>query len=427
VIKSIFDMDVEKLKHYLVREYLANNVDRAIDMCKNYINQNKGKVDDDFFEIMFALYRVTNNKEKFIKLSKTYSDLTGNIGKIWREKEEHKMFSGKHVFIVDGGFNDKYQKKIESFKDSSLSRKFGRIDFNRVNVLQSNSETFQMFLDMLYAFKESEDVRIILMGDNNILDFDMEQFGVFIDKIKNNSDSLYYEINNHYVIDLENIKEDSDFVKAYRVVDVNEIEDGKIAEKFDDKKKHNLKKIDNVDEVVADIEQCEKLMYLLKMELLQWKGYEKQYIDVSEKYFEKYEEFPPQYLHKYEKVLQIKNMNMELNKTGNSEVATIVRAVQAGMTGNVNEMLRFNVREVNRQNIQYMFDYLSTTKSPIIYVDLLEVDFFDYDAAQSLLQFLNKYRGHTSKYELYIKNANKMISLTFDMIGLNDYLILEAN
>ena len=76
--------DETQLQYEIVRVYMDREVDNAIAMCRNYINSKHGQVDDDFFQMLFTMYETTNNKIQFIKLAKTYSDLTGKIRKNWK-------------------------------------------------------------------------------------------------------------------------------------------------------------------------------------------------------------------------------------------------------------------------------------------------------------------------------------------------------
>ena len=124
-----------QLKYEITRVYMDKNVPLAIDMCRNYINSHNGDVNDDFFQMLFAMYKTTNNKIQYIKLAKTYSELTGRIRKTWEEKEEIEVVSNKNLFISDGPLDVKSVERLKEFYESSISKKFGRIDFNILNII----------------------------------------------------------------------------------------------------------------------------------------------------------------------------------------------------------------------------------------------------------------------------------------------------
>ena len=77
---------------------------------------------------------------------------------------------------------------------------------------------------------------------------------------------------------------------------------------------------------------------------------------------------------------------------------------------------------INKQNLSYMFEYLNGNHDFTIFIDLENVDFFQYEAAIELLMFLNSYRNKKSEYTIYIKNMNKMVATIFEMVRLYEFI-----
>ena len=395
--------DETQLQYEIVRVYMDREVDNAIAMCRNYINSKHGQVDDDFFQMLFAMYETTNNKIQFIKLAKTYSDLTGKVRKTWIEKEEIEIVSNKNLFISNGALDVKSIETLQEFYMSCLSKKFGRIDFNKLNIIKSNYLGLHKLLDILYALKKS-DVFLTIMGDNKILNFNMNQFN----ELRNNSEKA---------IDAK-IKEEETQQNINKLLN-KKTESGTFL-------KNTFNKKELLASTLEEIDKLEKIVYLLKLEILQWKGYEKEHNRLALDYHNRFDLMPPEYHREDEK---IKLMNTQNKMHTNNGIVLIDKQkgkTIGGVSSIQNEVLKYLVKEINSQNINYLLDYLNATDHFIITLDFSNVDYFTYDAAHSLLSFLKTYRKNNAKqYIIHINRCNKMIEIMFRMFGLENYVTIN--
>lgn len=388
-----------QFKYELVRLYMNREIDTAIEMCRQYINNNKGVVQDDFFLMLFDMYRAKNDKIKFLKLAKTYSDLTGTIRKIWTDREYSETISNKNIFIAPNNGvlnnNETILKKIDDFCQNTIQKKFGRLDFNKIDFMQSSSVGLQKILDTLYELRKSN-AKVVLMGDNKILGFNFQYF----DNLRENSE-----------LSIEQKKEEQE--KQNEINRFLQKEETFLSDKFS--------KEQILEEMLQEIDKKEEIIYLLKMEIYQWKGFEKEYIDLSLDYFSKFQKVPMDYK-KNEEKLKIK---YETSFGEDSKGIVGIESVSFGInTDNKNEILKFYCNEINKQNLHYLTDYLSSKNRFVIFVDFSNVDFMTYEAASELLVFMNHYRTD-DKYLIHLKNVNKMIEIALNMVGLSDYLIVN--
>lgn len=377
----------QKLKYEVVRIYMSKDIKQAIKLCGSYINSKKDEIllskelkrpineeldsiINDFFELMFDMFQVINDKVSFINISKTYSELTNKIPPEWIEKPDDyheyiSTISNKNFLILNGPviinknnseeeFEDKendnsikedleqknneiidenWEIKIDNFVKNCFGNKpvFGRLNLSKLNIKKSNAEGLKKILETLYMFKNYPNKpNIIIMGDNNITEF-------------------------------------------------------KVNVKDEDKEKNEI--ID-----------------LLKLEIYQWKGQEKKYFESSIDFLKKYSKMPPE----YSKNNEIQLINSKNEKDNSNSIVTIEISEDSGI-----EKLIYQVKEINPQNLNYLIDHVQNYKFPII--DLDNVDYFTYDAAVELMVFLNK---NQFKYKPNFIKVNKMIKVIMEMVGL---------
>ena len=96
-----------------------------------------------------------NDRDNFIKASRKYSSITGNLQTAWVEKEEENYINNNNLYIIDGPLNDdeEFKKNIHNFCYHSNKIKFGRLDFNNIDIINSNNYCLNLLLDALYEFK----------------------------------------------------------------------------------------------------------------------------------------------------------------------------------------------------------------------------------------------------------------------------------
>ena len=111
-----------------------------------------------------------------------------------------------------------------------------------------------------------------------------------------------------------------------------------------------------------EISNIEKVVYLLKLEILQWKGYEKKHIELSIDYCNKFDVMPPEYHKDGEK---IRRMSQSNNSSGVVSVEKMKNTINDVST----DVLVYKVNEVNTQNLDYLIDYLKGCNQFVITID----------------------------------------------------------
>ena len=235
------------------------------------------------------------------------------------------------------------------------------------------------------------------MGDNKILNFNMNQFELLR---QNSSKAIEMQ---------KEIEEKQISVDKLLNIEKPTTQQNKafLSSVFDKK--------DLLEKTIREINKIEEIVYLLKLEIYQWKGQEEQYVDLSLDYFAKYSKIAPNYKKSGEK------FKLSAQKESGNGVITIETSDNVGVMNMSNEVLKFHVKEINNQNLHYLTDYLNGKHSFMIFIDIKNVDYFSYEAGQELLTFFKTYRKDKD-YIVNIKNPNKMIEIVFTMFGLNEFV-----
>ncbi len=322
-----FNDDEIELVHELAKLFMLKDIGKCIRLAVGFVNVKNGKISDGFWNLLFTIVYIDDDKLLFEKLSKNYNSITTKMPPVWIEKAKNNTMStaSKNIIVIDCPLKSNLQKKFENFYSVSKENNFGRIDFSKIDLENSDDDGIEVLLKMLHKLK-NDFINVQLMADNVITDY------------------------------------------------------------F-----HNNK--DNVSEK----------MWLLELEILQWKGYEDKYLDLSSEYYFKYNNYPPDY--KSDFIEKINNKDYEKNH----------------LIKNIDNKMVYLIKEehITSQNISgNILNFLESNNETIIQFDFSKINFFDYSAAEDLLKFLTTYRNSESNYQIFIDKANVMIKIMFDMIGL---------
>ena len=382
--------DTHKLKFDIAMVYQQKDYRLAAEMCRNFINREQGKVDDVFFRLLFDLYQICNNEEKFLKLATVYSDVTGNVAPQWRIRPSGKAFAQQNALLINGGINRRYEDEIKRFQQHCEKTGFGRIDMNRIRLLESNAKTFRVFLDLFAEIQRHDDWEIVLMGENGILDFDLSLFTVLKEKVNNGI--MLYEHVFHYPVDVDD-NHDDELVMEYKSMN------GQPA--FG---KANLIRIESDEmkqKVCNEADEVVKLCYLLKMAICQWRGHEQSYIELAYEYMQRYSEIPQTYLPEHERPVSHQTDNRFFAQYSEEYSDVVLHIRTRELAG------QYDLKSLQ----SYIFDGRKT-----VYLDMSEVDYFEDKIAEKLCFALNQMENAPL---LFVVGANTLIQTVFEMTGLS--------
>ena len=163
--------------------------------------------------------------------------------------------------------------------------------------------------------------------------------------------------------------------------------------------------------------EMEKVIILLQLELLQWKGYIRPFTQLIETYIDKYGEIPTDYKEKWEKSKSSASYRSGISRVYVSDTVSTSSVPE--------EVFSLDVNEVNRQNLHYLTNYLSGNSNFAIFLDFKGIRYFTDDAARQLIAFFAHYRNEDS-YDINVIHANKMIEILLKHLGVGEYLKFPA-
>jgi ABC-type transporter Mla MlaB component len=319
----------------------------AIQTIKNHFKDKQGNVDQRIWFMLMDLYQILKDTHEFEKVALSFAQAFGTSPPSWfgETTVENKKDS------LGGGKN---MIILEPVLDASYTEKFKELfksakkeNFCRINVSQCKFEQNEPAIleKFLKLLIDLKKSKIIsvLMGDNNLVNFCKK----FID--------------------------DANF------------------------KKH-------INPAFNDNEQVVWLIYL---EILQWKGQHEEFENVALNFAEKFEVSPP-------------GWNdadvMDLNKLGKDLTDT---------TTNSNNSLILD-KNLNDNNINTLLDCISVgfEKSDYVEIDLSTVERIDFSAAGAISFHIQKIWSNP-EYEhkkVILKHPNELIIVLLHMVGATEFL-----
>ena len=385
------------LKQEIVRLFSEKKYEEARLLSIKYLNTHKqniidGKsIDMDFFDIIFTICEISDNEIKFLETAKIYAEITKTEMKSWIAKHKKTLYSNDNVFNVEL-MNEIEAEKLEIYcHDDNKTEK--RINFYNFNIHNSNSFGLEKLLVSLRALRENDNIDTTIMSDNVLLDFDVKDIKLenitialsSLDKNFKSSLDLLPSID----IEQEDLNEKykkkpkgNDIVSKQKALISNAINkkkqlakishpqnsgDSKTTEKqstitnqaeFNNKSdKHNnnnnsehvLNSITEID-LLNEHQKIIELLYLLKMEIYQWKGEEEKYNYLAIDYMERFKKIPHEYNPEQEKIY------LQFLKRKEKDKSVFTKS------NNINDKSSYvcKLKEIDNNNIQYVFDFIDT-------------------------------------------------------------------
>ena len=362
-------------------------------MSIKYLNTYKqniidGKsIDMDFFDIIFTICEISDNEIKFLETAKIYAEITKTEMKTWITKHKKTLYSNDNVFNVEL-MNEIEAEKLEIYcHDDNKTEK--RLNFYNFNIHNSNSFGLEKLLVSLRTLRENNNIDTTIMSDNVLLDFDvkdikLENITIALSSLdKNFKSSLdllpsieveHEDLNEKYkkkpkgndIVSKQKALISSAMNKKKQLAKISHSQnsnDFKTTEKqsinteqaeFNNKSdEHNnnseLVSVTEVD-LLNEHQKIIELLYLLKMEIYQWKGEEEKYNYLAIDYMERFKKIPHEYNSEQEKIY------LQFLKRKEKDKSVFTK------DNNINDKSNYvcKLKEIDNNNIQYVFDFIDT-------------------------------------------------------------------
>lgn len=383
------------LKQEIVRLFSEKKYEEARLLSIKYLNTYKqniidGKsIDMDFFDIVFTICEISDNEIKFLETAKIYAEITKTEMKSWIAKHKKTLYSNDNVFNVEL-MNEIEAEKLETYcHDDNKTEK--RINFYNFNIHNSNSFGLEKLLVSLRALRENDNIDTTIMSDNVLLDFDvkdikLENITIALSSLDKNFKSSL-DLLPSIEIEQEDLNEKykkkpkgNDIVSKQKALISSAINkkkqlakishshnsgDSKTTEKqstttnqaeFNNKSdehnnnsEHVLNSITEID-LLNEHQKIIELLYLLKMEIYQWKGEEEKYNYLAIDYMERFKKIPHEYNPEQEKIY------LQFLKRKEKDKSVFTKS------NNINDKSSYvcKLKEIDNNNIQYVFDFIDT-------------------------------------------------------------------
>jgi hypothetical protein len=388
------------LKQEIVRLFSEKKYEEARLLSIKYLNTYKqniidGKsIDMDFFDIIFTICEISDNEIKFLETAKIYAEITKTEMKSWITKHKKTLYSNDNVFNVEL-MNEIEAEKLETYcHDDNKTEK--RINFYNFNIHNSNSFGLEKLLVSLRALRENDNIDTTIMSDNVLLDFDvkdikLENITIALSSLDKNFKSSL-DLLPSIEIEQEDLNEKykkkpkgNDIVSKQKALISSAINkkkqlakkpkvssshsqnsnDSKTTEKQSinadrtefnnksDKQNNNselvLNSVTEVD-LLNEHQKIIELLYLLKMEIYQWKGEEEKYNYLAIDYMERFKKIPHEYNSEQEKIY------LQFLKRKEKDKSVFIKS------NNINDKSSYvcKLKEIDNNNIQYVFDFIDT-------------------------------------------------------------------
>lgn len=388
------------LKQEIVRLFSEKKYEEARLLSIKYLNTYKqniidGKsIDMDFFDIIFTICEISDNEIKFLETAKIYAEITKTEMKSWITKHKKTLYSNDNVFNVEL-MNEIEAEKLETYcHDDNKTEK--RINFYNFNIHNSNSFGLEKLLVSLRALRENDNIDTTIMSDNVLLDFDvkdikLENITIALSSLDKNFKSSL-DLLPSIEIEQEDLNEKykkkpkgNDIVSKQKALISSAINkkkqlakkpkvssshsqnsnDSKTTEKQSinadrtefnnksDKQNNNselvLNSVTEID-LLNEHQKIIELLYLLKMEIYQWKGEEEKYNYLAIDYMERFKKIPHEYNPEQEKIY------LQFLKRKEKDKSVFTKS------NNINDKSSYvcKLKEIDNNNIQYVFDFIDT-------------------------------------------------------------------
>lgn len=322
--------------------FSEGDIDDALNRLRAYINENEGKVEKRYWFMLMDIYQILNDEKSFEKVGLIYSNSFGSSPPSWVNNIDNEKKSS----VTGKNIIILDQKLTENhsakFKDFLKDSKIEK--FCRINASQCK-------------FEQSDFIGIFLF------------YKLLVDLRKNRVVSVLMGDNNLI-----------SFCKSY----INQ---------------------ENSRGLREDFFNHEQDFWLFYLELLQWKGKQEEFEELSFEYAMKFELSPPDW---------DKNGIMTSDKSQSDNNINISEAPK------LEKVLTYN-------NIENLFTLIKEKfiSQNTVEIDMSYIERIDFASVGSIAHFVQEFSAEDSSKKIILNNPNEMILILFEMLGINEFVTIN--
>lgn len=322
--------------------FSEGDTEDALNRLRAYINENEGKVDKRYWFMLMDIYQVLNDEKSFEKVGLIFSNSFGTSPPSWVTQANNEKKSSVTGKNIIILDQKLTQDYAPKFKEFLKEAKIEK--FCRINASQCK-------------FEQSDLAGILLF------------YKLLVDLRKNRVLSVLMGDNTLV-----------SFCKSY----------------IDQSNSRNLRE---------DFLAREQDFWLFYLELLQWKGKQEEFEELSFDYAMKFELSPPDW---------DKDGVMTSDKTQESVLEDDL------LENKLDKVLTYN-------NIDNLLNIIKEKAKDhnIIDIDLSHVERIDFASAGSIAHFIQEFIAENENKKLVFNNPNELILILFEMLGINEFVMIN--
>lgn len=320
--------------------------DMCIALLKEHIESNRKKADPKIWFMLMDIYQIMNNQEAFNSLAMEFAQAYSASPPSWfgnsREEEREMAGGGQNMLILEPTLRDESIQKFRDFLRSAKEEKFCRINVSQCKFEQNDIKHIEKILKLFTDLRRAK-VTSILMGDNNLIKF----------------------------------------CKTYISPENGE--------------ERTLK---------AEFLAHEQVIWLLYLEVLQWKGLESEFEEAALNYAEKFEISPPGW--EPDGIMTFRPSIKELSEED----------IEVEFDSNLNSN---NVDKV----LDYINEQFDLGNDAVI--NCAKIDRIDFGAAGAISFHIQELWGNPqySDKKVIFKYPNQLVIALLDMVGCAEFVVIE--
>ncbi len=319
--------------------------DSSISIIKNYFKQNNGKVEKRIWFMLLDIYQIKNDKEEFDKAALAFAQEFGTSPPSWFGKEN----TDDKKDAMNGGKNmiilEPILKPEYAEKFKELFKSAKKENFCRINVSQCKFE--QNSPEMLEKFLK-----------------------------------LLWDLRKAKVVSV--LMGDNNLIAFCK------------------------KAITGSDSLPVIFEENEQLLWLIYLELLQWKGLQEEFENLALEFAEKFEISPPGWDDKG--VMELSNANKQTKDENNSNKKLVLD------------------RDINGNNLEPLLNFIQVAfeKGTNAEIDMTSINRIDFGAAGTISFHIQELWSNPSfaNKKVIFKYPNELIIILLHMVGATEFVYI---
>ena len=153
--------------------YSEGDTTNTIKTLKEYLNQNKGNVEQKFWYMLLDSFQSLNDKESYEKVALSFSHKFETSPPSWFETNKGKdqtVMAGQNILLLESTFKKEHTEKFKDFLKAAREQKFCRINVSQCKFEQSEIEALTELYKLFKNLRKYHVVSV-LMGDSNLINF----------------------------------------------------------------------------------------------------------------------------------------------------------------------------------------------------------------------------------------------------------------